>query len=149
MFERTSSNVISIIRIHNQIYNLALETLTNEPGMDFHALKNKVRQFISEASAALNNEFLPYIESVLFNEMHYLFTRFRRKKAVYRKDNDICYMTLRVSDFIMTDDCTELTCKHFQDPILLNKQLPAVKPNGYYNLSYSPQTNRFKLAVFS
>lgn len=148
----TSDYIKRVITNHYSVYNDVLIAVGNIQieKLTFQDLKGITRRAINKISLIVNGPF-EIIESVLFNEIHYLFKCLKRGKATPKRVDGLMYMTLRTSD--LCDSYEEkLTVRLVgcSTPLILSKPLPSDRaPGAYFNLSYSDQTGRFKLAIFS
>lgn len=134
---------------HVHIYNLGLNLLKNNPNLTFDQLKKQVRELIAEGSYQV------YIEPILFNEMYYLFKRFKKNEATKKKVSGVGYLSFHTTRytnelFVHNSFVDEFTMRNKEGCIKLPKALPKLQHGKVYlNLSYGGDTEKFKLSVFT
>lgn len=138
----------TVMRNHLRLHNLAFDFLKKKPSTSFTQLKREIRDLIE------SNKITIYIEAVLFTEIHYLYKRFCSKLAFSKPINGVGYLSLRVSNYnnnILTHSYKEKTLqmKSVNGHIALPSSLPILKGETVYlNISYSPDSGKFKITLF-
>lgn len=147
--DRQDVHLKTVIDYHRYVHNLALAHLEKEPKLKFQDLKQILRPIV----IARANE-KACIESVVYNEIHYLFNKWRKGTAVAKTNRDIFYLAFRISGY----QHTSLEYKAVESRLYLpkldiyihvQKPLPDIgNKTVYLNISYSDRTGEVRVSVF-
>lgn len=146
---RLRDHLKDVMSNHVHIYNLGLCLLKKHPEMTFDQLKKEIRDIIAESS------YQNYIESILFNELYYLFKRFHKNEACKKNAGGVGYLSFRTNKytnevFVHDSFVDQFKMRNMEGCVKLPKPLPHLSHGRVYvNLSYGKDTEKFKLSVFS
>lgn len=134
---------------HLIIYNYSLEILIKNSTIRFKDLKLKCYEFIKEKNIK------EFITNPLFNELHYLYKKFKKKNIRLGKTltgiHYITFLTNSYNNKCFSKEGNRLFINNVDGYIELTKDLPKVINENkmlYFNLSYSNQESKYQLSIF-
>lgn len=138
----------TIISNHAHIHNNALSYLKKNPTTSFSDLKSNARLIIRLMG------YKDYQESLVFNDLHYLYKRFQANLASEKYVDGLGYLSIRTTSYNSAllqynSEHQQLNLLNQQGFIALPKSLPSTKGKMVYmNISYSPKFDEFRVAIF-
>ena len=133
---------------HLVIYNYFLEVLNKNPEFSYKVLKEKCFEYIVEKNIT------QYLGSPLFNELYYLFKKFKKNNKSAKALTDIHYITFFVTGYNnknFSKDGNLIILKDAPGAITLLEELPEIdytKGMIYFNISYSNNESKYRLSIY-